>query len=233
VENPEVWHEEVGAVIKAKLASAAGHYADRMARYDYLSLNHFMNVGNENESISISNSNCLFFRLGNSTPDFLDMNSSTVHILVGGQVNKEQNLGIINQDGDSIFHQSFSILPHNHKFDAGISIRFALEHQNPLIGGIVLPGGEWENKEHSFINNKNKNVILWTLKPGEEEGCILRFWNMESKPIVSKIRFNNTLQKAMAVTHVETDLYEIPTSNKSYSMNLNQHEIKSFRLWMK
>jgi alpha-mannosidase len=35
VDIPDVWHEEIGAVIRAKLASAGGHYADRMARYDY------------------------------------------------------------------------------------------------------------------------------------------------------------------------------------------------------
>jgi alpha-mannosidase len=230
VEKPEVWHEEIGAVIKAKLASAGGHYADRMARYDYLTLNHFVNVGNEKESISISNADCLFFRLGNSTPDFLDMNSSSIHILVGGQVNKEQNLGIIKQDGDSIFHQSFSILPHHHKFDEGTSMRFALDHQNPLIGGNVLQGGEWKNNKHSFIRNNNKDVILWTLKPGEDEGSILRFWNMETNPVMSKINFSQNPQKAMTTTHIETDIIEIPIRNKTLSINLNQHQLKTYRV---
>lgn len=225
--NPEVWHEEVGAVIKAKTASAGGHYADKMARYDYLSLNHFLNVGNSRESITLSNSHCLFFRLGNSTPSFLDQNSSVVHILVGGQVN--ENLGIIRQDGDTLFHQSFSLLPHGHSLNAGESMRFSLEHQNPLVAGKSDSNGDLTEKKYSFLTNDNKDLILWTLKPGEEDGQIMRFWNMGDSPVSSDIRFNTSILKAMFSSHVETDIQEIPVKENTITIDLNQKQLKTYR----
>jgi alpha-mannosidase len=233
LENPSIWHEEVGAVINAKTASAGGHYADRMARYDYLTLNHFVNAGNEHENITLSNADCLFFRLGQSTPDFLDMNSSVIHVLVGGQVNKKHNLGVINQDGDTLFHQNFSLLPQNGGFDAGSSMRFSLEHQNPLVAGPVHEGGEWPGMKHSFLGNDQKNVVLWTIKPGEDEGMILRWWNMGSKPVNTNIKFSSKIQRAINATHVETDLLEIPSNGELLSLQLNQHQLKTFRIQLK
>jgi alpha-mannosidase len=228
VDDPEVWHEEVGAVIKAKTVSSGGHYADRMARYDHLSLNHFLNVGNRNSSITLSNSDCLFFRLGNSTPSFLDENSSTVHILAGGQIN--ENLGMIKQDGDTLFHQNFSLLPHNIEFNAGMSMRFSLEHQNPMVAGKAFSEGSISDKRYSFIKNDNKDVILWTLKPGEEDGIILRFWNMGNQPVTTDILINNSIQKAFYSSHVETDIKELPVSGNILSVDLNQQQIKTFRV---
>jgi len=231
VERPDVWHEEVGAVIRAKLASAGGHYADKMARYDYLSLNHFVNVGNEKESITLSNADCLFFRLGNSTPQFLDMNSSDIHVLIGGQVN--ENLGMIKQDGDTLFYQHFSILPHNQAFNQVESIRFSLEHQNPFSAGKVFAGGEWNEKKYSFFSNDNTNAILWTLKPGEEDGVTIRFWNLEPRPVIVSGSFSWPIQKVMYASHVETDIAEIPVSGNSVAVELNPYQLKTYHLWLK
>ncbi|MBN1480703.1 hypothetical protein JXA70_10555 [candidate division KSB1 bacterium] len=231
VDRPEVWHEEVGAVIKAKTASAGGHYADRMARYDYLTLNHFLNVGNAKHSITLSNSNCLFFRLGESKPEFLDMTSATVHILVGGQVN--ENLGVIGQDGDSTFHQNFSLMPFGQSFHAGLSMRFALEHQNPPAIAPVGAGGEWPEAQRSFFNTNNPDVLLWTLKPGEDGGLIARLWNMLDEPLTAVLASSTMLQSAAAVTHVETDIKTLALSQNSVPLELCQHQLVSLRLVLK
>jgi alpha-mannosidase len=231
VDKPEVWHEEVGAVILAKPVSAGGHYADRMARTDYLTLNHFVNVGNDRRSITLSNADCLFFRLGDSTPDHLDANSSIVHVLIGGQVN--DNLGVIKQDGDTLFHQNFSLFPHDHSFNAGESMRLALEHQNPFDAGGVTRGGTWTQKRHSFVSNDNENAILWTLKPGEEDGLTMRFWNLESKPVVTRTRFSQDIAKVKHASHVETDIAEIPSSGNEVALSLNPHQLKTFRVWLR
>jgi alpha-mannosidase len=228
--SPEVWHEEVGAIIKAKTASEGGHYADRMARYDYLSLNHFLNVGNSRESITLSNSDCLFFRLGNSTPSFLDQNSSVVHILVGGQVN--ENLGMIRQDGDTLFNQSFSLLPHGRSFDAGEAMRFSLEHQNPLVAGKAGSAGDLNEMKYSLLTNDNKDLILWTLKPGEDDGVTMRFWNMGDNPVSSEISLNTTILKAIYSSHVETDIQEIPVKENKITIDLNQKELKTYRAFV-
>ncbi len=231
IETPEVWHEEVGAVIKAKTASAGGHYADRMARYDYLTLNHFLNVGNRSESITLSNADCLFFRLGNSTPGLLDMNSSAVHVLVGGQVN--ENLGVIKQDGDTLFYQSFSLLPQDHAFNAVESMRFSLEHQNPLIAGEAFSGGNLTEKSFSLIRSDNDSIILWTLKPGEEDGLTMRFWNLGKVSDKSRIQVGSSLARVMHSSHVETDISEIPVSGNTFSVDLNRQQLKTYHLWLK
>ena len=228
IDTPEVWHEEVGAIIKAKTASEGGHYADRMARYDYLSLNHFCNISSRDKSITLSNSDCLFFRLGNSTPSFLDQNASVIHILAGGQVN--ENLGIIKQDGDTLFHQNFSLLPHSSHFDAGESMRFALEHQNPLVASEADPGGDLTENKFSFLTNENKDIILWTLKPGEDDGLIMRFWNMGDSPVNSAVHLHASILKAIYSSHVEIDIKEIPFRENVISIYLNQKELKTYRV---
>src|SRR5580693_8415133 len=42
--SPDLWHEEVGAVIRARLLPDGGHYSPRNARYDWLTLNHFADM---------------------------------------------------------------------------------------------------------------------------------------------------------------------------------------------
>ncbi len=44
IDTPNVWHEEVGAVIGARLLANGGHYSPRNARYDWLTLNHFVDI---------------------------------------------------------------------------------------------------------------------------------------------------------------------------------------------
>jgi len=231
IDNPEVWHEEVGTVIKAKTQSQGGHYADRMARYDYLTLNHFVSVGNQMESITLSNADCLFFKLGESTPDSLDTNSSVIHVLVGGQVN--ENLGVIAQDGDSIFHQHFSLLPQSQPFNAVRSMKFALDHQNKLVGANVSATGISSDKTYSFLKCDNPYVVLWTLKPGEEEGTILRYWNLDSRPTTIRTVFSKPLLKTSYTTHVETDISEIPVKASSFAVGLNKFQMKTFRVGFK
>jgi alpha-mannosidase len=231
IDKPEVWHEEVGAVIKAKTASQGGHYADRMARYDYLTLNHFVNVGNQTESITLSNADCLFFKLGDSKPDSLDGNSSIIHILAGGQIN--ENLGIIAQDGDSVFYQHFSILPHTQPFNAVQAMRFALDHQNKLVAANVSATGVTSEKTHSFLKCDNPYVVLWALKPGEEEGTVLRYWNLDSRPTTIRTVFNSPLLNATYTTHVETEISEIPVKGNTFAIGLNKFQMKTFRVGFK
>jgi len=225
---PDVHHEEVGAVIRAKLLADGGHYSGRNARYDWLTLNHFADMSASDVGITLSNADCYFFRLGNSTPSFLDQNSSVVHILVGGQVN--ENLGMIRQDGDTLFNQSFSLLPHGHNFNAGESMRFSLEHQNPLVTAKAGTTGDLTEKKYSLLTNDNKDLILWTLKPGEVDGVAMRFWNMRDNPVSSEISLNTPVLKAMYSSHVETDIREIPLKKNTITIDLNQKELKTYRI---
>jgi alpha-mannosidase len=70
VDMPDVRHEEVGAVIRAKLLQAGGHYSPRNARYDWLTLNHFADVTgglSGDFGIALSSPDNQFMRLGSSS----------------------------------------------------------------------------------------------------------------------------------------------------------------------
>ena len=61
--SPDVWHEEVGAVIRAKLTSNGGHYSPRNARYDWLTMNHFADMTGSGVGVTLSNADCSFMQL--------------------------------------------------------------------------------------------------------------------------------------------------------------------------
>ncbi len=236
IDNSEVWHEEIGAVIKAKLVTEGGHYSDYMSRYDYQSLSHFVNVSNQNQGITISNLDTYFMQIGKSTPQFLDAKSSQINILIGGQIDKENKLGIPNQDGDSLFVMNFSLMPHQGGFDQTNAMKFAMEHQTPLASNILGGKGNLPNATYSFLKNSDIDSILWTLKPSEKDvsktGLIARFWNM-SNAKSNVIEFEKPIAKAQEVTHVETFLKELNPSQKSVTIPSNQQQMKSILVELK
>src|SRR5581483_10846093 len=128
LDSPDVWHEEVGAVIRAKLLTQGGHYSPRNARYDWLTLNHFadMSAGG-GVGVTLSNADCYFMQLGNSSTSTLDANTPQISPLVGGQVDGSA-LGIPNQGGDASFLQRFALQTRT-AYDPAAAMKFALEHQ--------------------------------------------------------------------------------------------------------
>ncbi|MCX7048824.1 MAG: glycoside hydrolase [Candidatus Sumerlaeota bacterium] len=152
IESPDVWHEEVGAVIRARLLADGGHYSPRQARYDWLTLNHYADMsggkrskigradqasrtgqagGTGEAGVTLSNTDCAFMRLGASDVTRLDTATPQISALIGGQVDG-RNLGIRDQDGDSLFTQRFALETHG-AYDPVAAMRFALEHQNPFV----------------------------------------------------------------------------------------------------
>jgi len=199
-----------------------------MARYDYLTLNHFVDVSNADEGITLSNANNLFFKLGESMPEYLDESSSTIHVLIGGQVDK--GLGVPDQDGDTLFHQSFSLLPHSGGFNAPTAMKFSMEHQNPLFVGEVSGGTELPGEKYSFVRNTNPNLILWSLKPGEDRGISMRFWNMSAESGQSRIEFNSRIAEAAQTTHVETAIVKADFHEKALNASFRQFQMKTYRV---
>lgn len=58
INSPDVWHEEVGAVIRGKLLANGGHYSPKNARYDWLTINHFADISDgaaNNFGVTVSN----------------------------------------------------------------------------------------------------------------------------------------------------------------------------------
>jgi alpha-mannosidase len=238
LDNPDVWHEEVGAVIRARLLAAGGHYAPRNARYDWLTLNHFADVSGGGVGATLSNADCYFMRLGNSTVDSLDTATPQISPLVGGQVDGP-SLGIPNQGGDSRFLQRFALRTHG-AFDPATAMRFALEHQNPLVTGVVtggpaVSGPAYPETSFSLLTISDPNVLLWALKPAEDgpsQGIVVRLWNLSASPITASLRLMaGPITQAWRLTHIETPVGSAAVSDGVLTASLNAHQLKTWAVW--
>lgn len=230
--NPEVWHEEVGAVIKAKLISQGGHYSDRSenSRYDWLTLNHFVDINEGQVGITLSNSDCYFMKLGNSTISTLDISTPQVSVLAGGKVANGNN-GLPGQGGDTHFLQRFALQTHG-AYDQVAAMKFALEHQNPFVTGEVTGGNVYPETLYSLVSIDNPNVLVWALKPaddGIDQGVIVRVWNLSSVPESFNLSMTQgTILTAKRATHIETPIEDAVIRNGALSETIAQHQIKTF-----
>jgi alpha-mannosidase len=234
LEEPELWHEEVGAVIRAKLLADGGHYSPRNARYDWLSLNHFATLTDgKGAGVTLSSADCAFMRLGQSTPTVLDTSRPQLSVLVGGQVDGP-GLGIPGQGGDTRFTQRFA-LQADGRFDATRAMKFALEHQNPLVTGLVGGGGAaLPEKSYSWLSLSNSNVLLWALKPAEEgitQGIIARVWNLSPEPQRFSLALSTGIISARHTTHLETDLTDATVAGGVLSASASASQLLTLRLF--
>jgi alpha-mannosidase len=167
--NPDTWHEEVGAVIRAKLTTQGGHYSPRVnnSRYDWLTLNHFVDIGDGPVGVTLSNADCYFMRLGNSTVSNLDVLTPQISVLVGGSIVGAGGAGLPNQGGDTHFLQRFALSTHD-TYDQTNAMKFALEHQNPLVVGNVIGGVSYPESSFSLLSIDNPNILVWALKPADD-----------------------------------------------------------------
>ncbi len=238
ITNPTVWHEEVGAVIKAKLTNNAanpGHYATQNARYDWNTLNHFATVNdNAGYGVSLSNQDCFFMQIGNSTVNTLDQNSAQLKVLSGGKIG---GLGFNDQGGETELNQRFAITTHT-TYTAAEDMKKALEHQNLLVCdsaydrvNFLLPA------QYSFVKNNDPQSLLWAIKPAEEtnNGLITRVWNLNDADVNTSLEFNLPVQEAKRTTHVETNMslpaISIPPGNlREMPLTLGHNEMKTYRV---
>ncbi|MEZ4867733.1 MAG: glycosyl hydrolase-related protein [Caldilineaceae bacterium] len=228
--SPDVWHEEVGAMIRAKLLADGGHYSPNNARYDWLTLNHFADMSSGDIGVTLSNADCYYMQLGNSTADILDTETSQFSPLVGGQVDGS-SLGILDQGGDSYFLQRFALKTHA-AYDPASAMIFALEHQNPLVAGIVSGGDAYPETFYSLLTISNPNVLLWALKPaddGIEQGIVTRLWNLSDVPVDFTLTYSpGDIATAKETTHLETPVGNATVDNGALTGSLASQQLKTF-----
>jgi alpha-mannosidase len=233
LEDPDVWHEEVGAFIRARLLAQGGHYAAECARYDWLTLNHFADVsGRGNVGVTLSNADCYFMRLGNSTSESLDTMTPQISPLAGGQVDGT-TLGILSQGGDSHFMQRFALQTHD-AFDPASAMRFSLEHQNPLVTGTVSGGKFYPETSFSLLTISDPHVLLWALKPAEDgmdKGVVARLWNFSAEPRRFALRpAIRWLADAMHLSHIETPIGPATVADGALQDRLAGQQLKTYAL---
>jgi alpha-mannosidase len=238
INSPDVWHEEVGAVIRGKLTTNGGHYSPRNARYDWLTMNHFADISDgaaNNFGVTISNWDNYFMRLGASSVTSLDTSTPQINVLAGGQTDGP-DLGIPDQNGDNYFLQRFSLMPHG-TFDQTAAMKFALEHQNPLAGGMMSGVRTFEGQlpanNFSFLNISDPNVLLWALKPAEDgidRGLIARVWNQGNVPAVYSLGLSRPITFGERVTHIETTIAPANIGSGHLIAPINQQQMQTYLL---
>ncbi len=230
VPSPEVWHEEVGAVVKARTLDQCGVYYPRNMRRDWLTLNHFADMSGGGVGVTLSSADNQFFKLGDSTTETLDTDTPLLSVLAGGQVDGP-GLGIPGQGGDAQFLQRFALRTHG-TFDAAAAMRFALEHQNPLVTGEVTGGTSFPDKSYSYIGIDQAGVAAWAVKPAEdtsENRTIVRLWNLTGVPLSVTVGFNDfAVLDAKRVSHIETPIETAAAQGSSITATVPGNRILTF-----
>ncbi|MCK4967260.1 glycoside hydrolase, partial [bacterium] len=231
--SPDVWHEEVGAVIRAKLLKDGGHYSHRNARYDWLTLGHFVDMSGKNIGVTLSSTDCNFMQIGNSDAKNLDTNIPQIKVLAGSRsIGGKGRYGIPYQGGDSYFLQRFALQIHD-IYNETKAMKFALEHQNPLVTGIVKGGNDYPEKEFSLLKINNSNVLLWALKPADDgiinEGVVARVWNMDKNDSEFALVISpDNIISAKRMTHIETPIEDISVNNGALKALIKKHQMLTF-----
>jgi alpha-mannosidase len=232
--SPDVWHEEVGAVIRAKLLTQGGHYSARTgnSRYDWLTLNHFADMSSDGVGVTLSNADCFFMKLGASTVSNLDTSTPQISALAGGRVANGNN-GLPNQGGDSHFLQRFALQTHG-GFDAVEAMKSALAHQNPLVTGEVTGGSAYPETAYSLVTISDPRVLLWALKPPEDgldQGIVVRLWNLAPVSTILWLGLaNGPIGQAWHLSHVETPIAAAPVTTGELVAELAGNQIKTYSL---
>jgi len=171
--------------------------------------------------------------VGRSTVQELDTATPQLSPLVGGQVDGPK-LGIPRQGGDARFLQRFALQTHD-GYDAASAMRFALEHQNPLVAVPVTGGPDYPEEAFSAVSCSDPNVLLWTLKPSEDgiaQGVMARVWNLSASPAKFTITTWRPLSRAERTTHVETNLERAAVKNGALAGTARPHQLQTYRLFL-
>ena len=233
--EPEIHNEEAGAILLARQQSGGGNYADSICRLDWIALNHFADLSDGNDGVTISNRDAFLMKTGNSTVEKLDPVTSQVSILAGGQIDAP-SLGIACQDGDSYFEDFFALRFYRDDFNAYEAMKFALEHQNPLISGKISGKSGSRENIYSLFSFSEPEIIVWALKPSEEgigNGIILRVWNLSDKDKEVTVKSAEKIDKCFNTTHIEKNLFAVPTEPDMLKVKIGHNRLMTFRIILK
>jgi alpha-mannosidase len=183
--------------------------------------------------MTLSNADLAFAKLGNSTHTKLDTQTPQIHVLAGGQVDGSW-LGIRGQNGQSSFLQRFALKPHD-GYNAAQSMRFALEHQNPLVTGAIISKKEslMPEKEFALLKVADPNVLLLALKVSEEgitNGIVARLWNLSNTATDTSISMPLGIGSAQQVTHIETPIEKLKTTETEVNVRLRKRGMATYLL---
>ena len=111
-------------------------------------------------------------------------------------------------------------------------MKFALEHQNPLVAGVVTGGNTYPETSYSLLTIDNPNVLLWALKPADDgiaQGVIARLWNLSSSSLDFQMAFpHHSILSADQTTHIETPIGPATVLDGILSGALTTQQMKTY-----
>ncbi len=238
--KPSIWYEEVGAIIKARTQAQGGHYfnygtsGNNLARYDWQTMNHFADISQNQKGVILSNADCYFMKVGNSTTTLLDSTTAQISVLAGGQVDGT-GWGILNQNGVTNFRQRFALRTYADGYNSTKSMKFSMEHQNPFVTiqlGTNIADG-YSEKNFSLLKISDPNTLLWTLKPseqGNDKGVSMRVWNVSNSLGNNTFSFTPDIQQSYQNTHLEIDNQALTPSNGDIIDAVSPNQMKTYRM---
>jgi alpha-mannosidase len=162
----------------------------------------------------------------------LDTGTPQISPLVGGQVDADLGLGIPNQGDDTHFMQRFALQTHD-TYGPAAAMRFALEHQNPLVTAVITGGSAYPETSYSLLSISDPNVLLWALKPADDgiaQGVIARLWNLSDSQASFSLSFSPpfSITSAKRTTHIETPLGDATVTDDALHASLAGHQMSTF-----
>jgi len=143
-------------------------------------------------------------------------------------------MGIFNQNGETQFGYHFALTTHQADFEPTTAMKFALEHQNPLVTGLVTGSqATYPERTYSLLTVSDPGVLLWSLKPSEDgirQGLIARFWNMTGKAKTPTVTLANPIRQAWQTTHIETNERALKPTGKQFRPTFAPTQINTYRL---
>jgi MYXO-CTERM domain-containing protein len=234
LQNQVMHHEEVGAVLRVGRQRDGGDYADTGTRTDFLTLNHFVDLSEARQGVTLSSRDSQFFRAGQSDVATLDTATPSVFAVVGMQVDG-RHLGIPDQGYDTRFVADFSLRAHT-GYDAAEAMRFGLDDHTPLSATRVsgdaaapLPADRW-----GLLHVESSDAVLFALKPAETgiaNGVMARVWHLGDAEGRVTLRPDAwALGGARHVSHVEVDAAAAALVGGALVDTLPRQALRSYRL---
>ena len=122
-------------------------------------------------------------------------------------------------------------------FDQTTAMKFSLEHQNPLVAGMIEGTGTqtraYPANSFSYLNITNPNVLLWSLKPAEDginRGIVARVWNQSNSPATYQLSLSQPITSAERTTHIETTIAPGTVTSGVLNASINQQQIQTHLL---
>ncbi|MDO9591849.1 MAG: glycosyl hydrolase-related protein, partial [Erysipelotrichaceae bacterium] len=128
----------------------------------------------------------------------------------------------------------YALVPHNQDWRQAAVYRDGLEFNNPLIALTAASHPGILPNRWGFLDITCPNVVVSTLKPGEDGGVVLRIYETTGQPADGvKINMSAHIASAEEVNLMEDPVRKLKLNHDTVRQDLKPFEIKTIKLRFK